>query len=66
MLLLLMTGCSWFEDKRTIVKPKVDITSPEYRKILSEIIDNRYDGEMFRNLIAEIEYRKYLKEENKR
>jgi len=61
LMSLLLVGCSWFEDRRTVVKLKVDMTSPEYRKMLSEIINSRYDGEMLRSLAADIDYWNYLR-----
>lgn len=69
MLIIGLTGCSWFADKRVIVKPKIDTTSPKFRKLLSDVIKGRYKTESaLRDIEAELVYQKYLlwlKEKNK-
>ena len=59
--LILIGGCSWFADKRVVVKPKIDITSSEVREILSIIIKQRYKTEMIlKEIEAELAYQEYL------
>jgi len=62
--LFLCSGCSWFADNRIHVKPKdIDITLPKYKKILHNIINNRYKNEsMLRDIESELAYQKYLQE----
>lgn len=63
--IILISGCSWFADNRILVKPKkVDITSAKYQKILSIMLNRRYESEFLRCLAAEIEYQKYLQEKD--
>ncbi len=49
--LLLLSGCSWFEDKRVVVKP--DTTSPEYKQMVKLLINNRYDSEYLKQIAFE-------------
>ena len=45
LLLSSLSGCAWFEDKRVAVKPflEIDPNSPEFRRTLSLILNNRYE-----------------------
>lgn len=63
--LILISGCSWFADKRVRVEPKMDVTSPRHRKMLFNLINNRYKTEsMLRDVEAELAYRAYLKSQD--
>ena len=55
----------FFEDKRVPKKKVFDKTSPEYKKMLSGIIQKRYNSEFLTNMAVEKEYKKYLKEKKK-
>lgn len=59
-IILICSGCSWFADNRVIVKPKIDTTSPEYKEMLSKIINSRYDSEYLRIASADLAYQEYL------
>jgi len=59
-LIILVSGCSWFADKRIRIEPKIDITSPKYKKMLSMIIGNRYDSEYLRTIAADQAHQEYL------
>jgi len=58
-----IAGC--FEDKRVPKKRTADTTSPAYKKMVSNIINNRFSSETIKSMQAEKEYQKYLKEKNK-
>ena len=55
-----ISGC--FEDKRIPKKKVFDTTSPEYKKMLSGIIQKRYNSEFLTNMAVERDYQKYIKE----
>jgi len=55
-----ISGC--FEDKRIPKKKVFDTASPEYRKMLSGIIRNRYNSGFLKNMAAKIKYKKFIKE----
>ena len=57
ILLLLLSGCSWFEDKRIAVKP--DTTSPEYKQMTKLLINSRYNNEYRKLLAFELAYAEY-------
>ena len=58
----LISGCSWFADNRVVVKPKVDVTSPAFKEMLSNIINQRYKTVMMlRDIEADLAYREYLR-----
>jgi len=59
MLLLLMAGCSWFEDKRVV---KSRVRDPElYQAVLRTlIIKTKHPEWTINELLAEIEYQRYL------
>ena len=65
-----LTGCSWFEDKRVVVKPKqIDTSSYEFRRALALIIKSRYEttmsaDEIVRWMYADEALKKYLLKEN--
>lgn len=48
-----------FEDKRIPKKKVFDMNSPEYKKMLSRIIQNRTDPEALRWIAADRELEKY-------
>ena len=60
LLILFISGCSWFEDKRVVSKPKVD------SEMLLLIIKNRYQGEQNLKIIeTDLALYEYLKEKKK-
>ena len=64
MLFLLLGGCSWFEDKRVAVKPKMDVNSPENRAVIRFLLENKAGNSWgMDELLADIEYQKYLMEQ---
>jgi len=58
--LILISGCSWFEDNRIPKKLNVDITSPEYKETLSILINSEY----FKMKIAELAIAQYYLDVN--
>ncbi len=57
---------SLFADKRVPKKRIVDTTSPAYKKMVSNIIKNRFsNSEAIKSMQTEKEYQKYLKEKKK-
>ena len=57
----LIGGCSWFEDDRVAVTPEVDTSSPAFKEMLSDIINQRYKtATMLRDIEAELVYQEYL------
>ena len=57
LLLLFLSGCSWFEDKRIRVKPNT--TSVEYKQMVKLLINNRYNSEYLRMKAADAAYAEY-------
>lgn len=59
-LIIALSGCALFEDNRKVLKPKIDTTSPEYKEMLSIIINNRFDSEYLRIAAADRALQEYL------
>jgi len=57
ILLLLLSGCSLFEDKRIVVKP--DTTSPEYKQMVKLLINSRYNSEYLKQIAFELAVAEY-------
>jgi len=64
LLILFLSGCSWFADNRVVVKPEpVDIRNRW--KILARFIKQRYPTEMtLEEIAAELAYQEYLLNES--
>ncbi len=68
--LLLISGCFdmtflFGDNRKPKVRPKIDPSSPEFRKSVSLILKQRHNPEFLKRLAAEKEYQKYLKEKDK-
>ena len=64
MCVILLGGCAWFADNRQPVSQKIDPNSPEFRAMLTYILQikagNRWGIKEYK---ADVEYFRYLKGE---
>lgn len=67
LIIFFCSGCSWFADNRVrVANPRLDTTSPKYQKMLSNMINKRYEPDFIKCLVAEKEYQEYLMNKDKR